>query len=69
MRFVVLSNLVGIAAASVGFVAFDLGWLAALAIWMLSGPAGAALAILSVSAPATAASRPPVEVAVQSRAA
>jgi len=51
MRFVVLGSLLGFVVAVGGLAFFGMGWLMALAIWLVGGPAGAILALASTLPP------------------
>ena len=49
MAFVVIGGVLGFLGAILGLIAFDLSWLAALAIWAGGGPVGAVVAALPVA--------------------
>ena len=44
--FVIMASLMGFTAGSVGFLAYDLPFLASLALWLGAGPVSAALMLL-----------------------
>ena len=69
MRFVVLSSLLGFCVAAAGLAFFGMGWVMAAAIWLLSGPAGAVLAIVVALTPPSKGHKAPVTVVVQEQAA
>jgi hypothetical protein len=59
MILVMAGGVLGFLAAILGLAAFDLGWLAALAIWLSGGPLGALLALaVSLERRSTAAPAP-----------
>lgn len=69
MRFVVLGSLLGFGIAVGGLAFLGMGWLTALAIWLVGGPAGATIAILSTLPPRARRPAAPVATGIASRAA
>lgn len=69
MRFVLVSSLLGIVVALVGLTAFDMAWTTAAAIWLLSSPAGAILALISTLTPPAEEAEAPAATPVQQQAA
>ncbi|HVG47055.1 MAG TPA: hypothetical protein VM899_02820 [Rubellimicrobium sp.] len=68
MRFVVLGSLLGSSIAIVGLAFFGMGWLMALAVWFVGGPAGAILAVASTLTLRQGPSAAPVATAFPTRA-
>ncbi len=69
MRFVVLGSLLGFCIAAGGLAFFGMGWLMALAIWLVGGPAGAIVALASTLTPRQSRPAAPVATGFPSRAA
>jgi len=68
MRYVVLGSLLGFVIAAGGLAFFGMGWLMALTIWLVGGPAGAILALASTLPPRAGRPAAPVTTAFPSRA-
>jgi hypothetical protein len=59
MRFVVMTSLLGFVVALIGLSVFGMSWTTAMVIWLISSPAGAAVALLStLTLPADRAKAP-----------
>jgi hypothetical protein len=69
MRFVLITGLLGFIVALAGPAFFDMSWTTAVAIWMLSGPAGAIVALLSALTPVSDRAKAPVAAPAQRQAA
>ena len=69
MRFVLVSSLLGFFVALVGLTCFGMGWTTAVAIWLVSSPGGAVLALLSTLTPPSGGTKAPAVAPVQQQAA
>ena len=69
MRFVVMSSLLGFVVALIGLSVFGMSWTTALVIWLISSPAGAAVALLSTLTLSADRAKAPVAAPAQRQAA